>query len=1194
MIQRFRFLLLACAMATVSSSTVAQKPRTEGSAAVLTVDSVRSTLAHRDSLARVIIEFREPPLFVAAVQGLAKTDAAVYSNRFATFMNDLAAAGLRWPTGAETDLKKFTRVFFGVGLSVPSSALGDIARIPYVKAVHPDKSVRAALGKSVTQLGVPEVWQSFGALGQGVRVGVIDTGIDYLHPALGGGFGDGFKVIGGYDFVNDDPDPMDDNGHGTHVAGIVAADTDSIRGVAPKATLYAYKVLGSNGGGLESDVILAIEKAVDPNGDGDPSDHLDIVNLSLGSATGSTTDPGSVAVDNATRLGVLLCVSAGNAGYAQGNHQNNYFLDGSGTLGSPGTALLALTVGAVDSTNQLAPFTSKGPNRHGFGVKPDVVAPGVRILSTYLNNTYHSLNGTSMAAPMVTGVAALLKSLHPEWPALRIRSAIINTANDLGFSAFHQGAGLVRAPAAASSTAWTLPSNFSFGFADPTASLWTRAETLFVYNGNASVQTFVSTVSGVPAGATLTIAPSSFTVSPGDSVRVIATLSVNTSSIPVSQGDILRFWGRVRLTGTVDTLNVAWGFARGARVTLVFNEPSPEFLVYGGPVFSHSSERIIHWSSLTSAHYYGLPKQPYGLLAAFRSANSPEALVIKQHTVTSDDEIISFNTGSAVFPLVYRSVDHNGNPLSASSARQKALMTTIPAFGDWPFVFSGANDTVLISSIPAPYTFRPLEFQFDPASSGTFHITQFDPFASLSGSRILANTPADYISQRFHIKTPTGVFQTLLVAEIFSYRELPGPRGVEGALVGLRMEVDTLTVTDDEVRFTGYFGRSNISDDVAVAFHTISDLDNLSPDLSTPPVMIAQDSILSGIRSNLTLVTQKSPSGGRMIFGGPPVHLFVPWFNNIYGGASLHFQTLFRGMQRETRYNDVHAGTYSIYNASGSLIFTNPLNDFPRAPRELTPERYKVVMSASNYRLGPLQGQVRLTSEFDLAAVPANPPSVSSLQVLDDSGQPSFTIKSGTSASILFSGLVYHLLMDANLPVADSTKAWYRLHGSSDWIPLSVQAIAHDSTKEGSVFKADLSPATIHDSAAIDVRVYFRERAGFWTDFEVSPAFAVGSWLKDPTNIGKPAVPLAFGLRQNYPNPFNGISTFEFAVTERGPVSLKVFDLLGREVGVILNEERFPGLHRVAWNSGSLASGIYFYRLQAGSRFDVRKMVLVR
>src|SRR4029077_13122491 len=122
----------------------------------------------------------------------------------------------------------------------------------------------------------------------GVRIGILDTGVDYTHPDLGACFGPGCKVVDGYDFVNQDADPMDDMGHGTHVAATAAGDgtyageggPTPIRGVAPGAEIYAYKVLDNFGFGGSANIIAGIERCADPNGDGDPSDHLDVCNMS--------------------------------------------------------------------------------------------------------------------------------------------------------------------------------------------------------------------------------------------------------------------------------------------------------------------------------------------------------------------------------------------------------------------------------------------------------------------------------------------------------------------------------------------------------------------------------------------------------------------------------------------------------------------------------------------------------------------------------------------------------------------------------------------------------------------------------------------------------------------------------------------------------------------------------------------------
>ena len=191
----------------------------------------------------------------------------------------------------------------------------------------------------------PAVWAAVGR-GEHVKIGIIDTGIDYLHADFGGA-GDAAayaannknviepgtfptaKVKGGYDFAGPtynanipgsipqpDADPLDGNGHGSHVAGTAAGIgvAGSVgAGVAPAADLYALKVF-SDGGGSTDVTSLAIEWAMDPNGDGDMSDHLDVINMSLGSPFGEPADPSAISSNNAAAVGIIVATSAGNEG----------------------------------------------------------------------------------------------------------------------------------------------------------------------------------------------------------------------------------------------------------------------------------------------------------------------------------------------------------------------------------------------------------------------------------------------------------------------------------------------------------------------------------------------------------------------------------------------------------------------------------------------------------------------------------------------------------------------------------------------------------------------------------------------------------------------------------------------------------------------------------------------------------------
>lgn len=230
-------------------------------------------------------------------------------------------------------LQNYTLTFNGFAVETSESTIDQFASLPGVEAVYPDKQIQLELEESLTPIGAKDVWDmpnddSNKTTGKGINVAVIDTGIDYTHPDLGGEFGPGSKVVSGYDFVNNNDDPMDNHGHGTHVAGIISANGE-LKGVAPEANLIAYKVFNDQGAGSTSDIIAAIEEAINPE---NPY-RADVINMSLG-GSGDGSDPLAIAAENAVKSGVSVVTSAGNQG------------PGYQTISSPGGAEGVITVGA--------------------------------------------------------------------------------------------------------------------------------------------------------------------------------------------------------------------------------------------------------------------------------------------------------------------------------------------------------------------------------------------------------------------------------------------------------------------------------------------------------------------------------------------------------------------------------------------------------------------------------------------------------------------------------------------------------------------------------------------------------------------------------------------------------------------------------------------------------------------------------
>jgi PKD repeat protein len=215
--------------------------------------------------------------------------------------------------------------------------------------------------------------QSKGITGKTIKVGIVDTGGDYKHPDLAATY------AGGWDFVNNDADPFDDNGHGTHVWGTIAASmTGTILGVAPDVKVYLYKVLNNAGLGTFDTIIAAYQRAI--------VDGCHVTNNSYGGAGGSVAL--EAAVTALTNAGVVMVCSAGNAGA------------GLDTVGYPAHYAGAIAVGATDSADLIATFSSRGP-------KVEISAPGVDIESTLPGGLYGLKSGTSMACPHVVGSIAL-------------------------------------------------------------------------------------------------------------------------------------------------------------------------------------------------------------------------------------------------------------------------------------------------------------------------------------------------------------------------------------------------------------------------------------------------------------------------------------------------------------------------------------------------------------------------------------------------------------------------------------------------------------------------------------------------------------------------------------------------------------------------------------------------------------------
>ncbi|MFF4748745.1 S8 family peptidase [Streptomyces sp. NPDC002514] len=307
----------------------------------------------------------------------------------------------------------------------------------------------ASLDKSVPQIGAPTAWAA-GYTGKGVKVAVLDTGVDTSHPDLKS------QVVTSANF-SAAADATDHFGHGTHVASIVAGtgakSGGTYKGVAPDARILNGKVLDDSGFGDDSGILAGMEWAAQQG--------ADIVNLSLGGPDSPGIDPLEAEVNKLSeQKGILFAIAAGN--------------EGPESIGSPGSADAALTVGAVDDKDALADFSSTGPRVGDGAIKPDVTAPGVDITAAAAPGSvidkevgekppgYLTISGTSMATPHVAGAAALLKQQHPDWGYAELKGALTGSTKGGNYTPFEQGSGRIQVDKAIGQSVVADPVSVSF------------------------------------------------------------------------------------------------------------------------------------------------------------------------------------------------------------------------------------------------------------------------------------------------------------------------------------------------------------------------------------------------------------------------------------------------------------------------------------------------------------------------------------------------------------------------------------------------------------------------------------------------------------------------------------------------------------------------------------------------------------
>ena len=898
--------------------------------------------------------------------------------------------------------REFSRVLNGAAIELAEGvSIDEIKSLPYVTRVTPDAIVTAYGARDGTATASKTALPPHStAAGAGIVVAVIDTGVDRFHPALTG------KVVGGWDFVNDDDDAMDDHSHGTHVAGIIAASSPAMTGVAPGVSLLAYKVLDRTGKGDMSAVVAGIDRAV--------ADGADVINLSLGTG-GHPDDPMARAVDAATAAGVVVVVAAGSTGEFH-------------TIGSPGVAATAITVGAWANATTIADFSSRGPANRSGAIKPELLAPGVSILSTVLNGKFGHSSGTSMAAPYVAGLAALLRAEHGEWTPARVKSALVSTALPIATEeVMSQGTGRVDVDRAFASVITVAPVQINFGLDGDVAPLWSSTRTLALRNDGGETRTIRLLNE---SALTIRMTPEEVTLAPGESRDVEVAIDIDHRLVGKPQTRSFSFGGWILLDWEDGDARVPWSFVRAARAVVTYPEVRPLVLWNTGERYGSLALEANGVEAL-------LEPAVYDMVAVTEHEGDVRVFVSEEQAITGE-VMFALSAADAKHEVRLDGVDSRGLPLESPAVRARFVLpdasVVLPSFGRM----------LHTSSFSPKYALLATESAFDERTT-TMHVVQHAPARGIDEDVTLRNQPSEFLGDEVRLRFPTAVPREIRVMP----RDWSRRPGDVGSVPQWFTTTSNGSVWTMRVLMTPEHAGDVVS---GVQISAAENAGGAYPEIITPMIRRDGESFFAAWGFSRPPVADTTLDFG----GGAPLGVtrLVATPDSVRGFCEVRGEggELLRGvatLYRITNANDVEV-------AKGDVAYQSLFSALP---------------GAGQYRAELRMGESTIRMQFTTTtATAATLPSVTSFAVSHD--------------SLVFSAADFEGETYRRVP-EDLTKVFFRRRGGSTWVQLTALRIdEEEGTYEelvrlpyGNVYRVDLADA-LRISRDIEIAIELTDTDG--------------------------------------------------------------------------------------------------------------------
>lgn len=1043
-----------------------------GGGRVLNADFVPSEKTE-SKIKRVLVQFREPPIkTVRASDILTKTDIlrkkTSLEDLHTTFEKDLRNIEIEKLFGGDSKFRSSIRVkrhFYvainGADLFVDDELITEIENLDYVKRVTEAKIVYAVDDESNAVIGAPEVW-SLGATGDGILISIIDTGIDEDHIELAG------KVVGGWDFVNEDDDPADGHGHGTHCAGIAAANGPTLTGVAPDAELLAVKVLNDGGSGYDNDIIAGIEYSLDPDGNPATDDGADVLSLSLG-GPGDPDDPMSQAVDAAPDNGAVVCIAAGNSG------SSSY------TIGSPGCARKPITVGASDKSDNLAYFSSRGPSNEIHGIKPEILAPGVAINSSTPGDNYASWNGTSMATPHIAGAAALLLERFPGSTPDQIKARLMNSTVDLGYNVWEQGAGRADLSAAAELNTLAIPAKINFGVDDLALATWTSTASVTISNESVSFRDYtISVEDAFPSGVDFTVTPSSFSLGAGESQEITVELEVDNTSVPFPTGNPPTYDGFIYVESGDETVGIPTAFIKSCIIDFVFDEAPYSVLI-------HSNGGIYYQMYRPSENQqFMVQSGTYDVLVQFSGG---QHYWIAEGITVSDRLELIVNKTDCVHNVTFDAKDELGNSMYFyRSVTQWSNRET--KWGSW-MTGSGYN-SINFNEMSSEYTFDQTVKCIDSWRGPEYYTIYFGVGDGISSDLSYANDPENYKKLDYTFLTEPDVeqiFFTVGHSQGFGITSTNYSPDLDSPYRKLPPFEQTIYL--DKIPYDDY----SVPYIKVTAYNTTGDTYPISSsELYRSAFFVNEtDGVLRGYIYDFNVpVYESSASEIPMRQGG-----FAPFFSGIFSNysSSLAMSGDYTCGYRYfvSQYGDVsvhETASVEFYEDETSLLSGTLENDGYSYYRDYFypgSSVNKAVVNYGDYEIDGTAGDVTVTARFDLSLSDRNPPIIKSFGIKSES----FLADEFSSAD---GGEFYFSLRDDDNLDYSSVSYAYKPNSGDTWSEIST---ARSDNRFSGDFPSDLAPGLY------DVKLFAADESGNSIEQIHRPAFKAtfaAPVLVSPTN----------------------------------------------------------------------------------------------